>query len=263
MLSRELLSHYRRLSQHCLTVVDVETTGSLPYSDRITEISVLQATLSGGLQHQKTDLVNPQIPIPSKIVQVTGITQAMVNAAPVAADVLPGYLPWLRSGILTAHNLEFDYPFLRAEYTRLGMAFLRPEHEQLCTVQLARLMLPDLRSRSLPYLVKHFQFNVEESHRARADTLACWLLAERLLTELLNESDEVLLNRFIRQWLPLKDAAKLLGCSSRVGRSRLEAAGVPSRTVGRGNNSTVMYRRGDVEQLYYTTQVGQQLSFES
>jgi DNA polymerase-3 subunit epsilon len=263
MLSTELLSHYRRLSQHCFTVVDVETTGSHSYSDRITEISVLQASLSGGLQHQKTDLINPQTTIPSKIVQVTGITQDMVDAAPMAADVLPDYLPWLRSGILTAHNLEFDYPFLRAEYTRLGMAFLRPEHEQLCTVQLARLMLPDLRSRSLPYLVKHFQFNVEESHRARADALACWLLAERLFTELLNESDEVLLSRFVRQWLPLREAAKLLGCSPQMGGAKLATAGVPSRTVGRGSNSTVMYRRAEVEQLYYTTQVGQQLSFES
>jgi DNA polymerase III subunit epsilon len=255
MLSTDLLIHYRQLSQRSLTIVDVETSGLYPSEQgRIIEISVLQGSLADGIQHQQTTLMNPKVAIPDKIRQVTGISQAMVDAAPLSVDVLPDYLPLLRTGILTAHNLEFDYSFLRFEYTRLGTALIRPKEEQLCTVLLSRLMLPDLPSRSLPKLVKHFQFKVGKSHRAEADVQACWMLAERLFTELLNEPDEKLLERFAREWMPLKQAAEILGCSSKLGRSRLESAGVPSRYVGGGNNGTFMYRRSDVERVFYQQQ---------
>lgn len=249
MRSTELLHYYRWVSQQQLTVVDVETTGSLAHNSRVMEISVLQATLKEGIQHQQTDLINPQTSIPPQITHITGISQDMVAPAPSAAEIFPGYLPLLRSGVLTAHNLEFDYSFLRMETTRLGMSLIRPTTEQLCTVQLARLMLADLPSRSLPNLVRHFRFQVDCSHRAEADTLACWLLAKRLLTEIANQPDAVLLDRFYQQWIPLKEAAKLLKCSTKVGRSRLESAGIGVRPVGQGRYSTLMYRRGEVEQL--------------
>lgn len=249
MLSIDLLNYYRQLSQHLFTVVDVETTGRYPNNHRVIEISVLQASLTDGIHQQQTYLINPQTRIPAKITQFTGISQAMVATAPVAAEVFPACFPLLNAGILTAHNIDFDYPFLQAEYNRLNIQFDRPAHEQLCTVQLSRLMLPDLPSRRLPNLVQHFHFQVGKSHRAEADTLACWLLAERLFTELLNEADEKLLSRFARQWIPLKVAAKLLGCTSNEARSRLSAAAVSSRFAGRSQRGTMMYRRGDVERL--------------
>jgi DNA polymerase-3 subunit epsilon len=249
MRSRELLIHYRQIAQQPLTVVDVETTGHFAHNSRVIEISVLQATLADGIQRQQTDLINPETTIPEKITDVTGITGPMVASAPVAAAILPSYLPWLNQGILTAHNIEFDYPFLKMEYAQLGIGFSRPTKEQLCTVELARLMLADLPSRSLPNLVRHFQFDVGPSHRAAADTVACWLLARHLLTEVLTEPDEVVLARFAQQWIPLKTAAQLLACSSKEGRSRLEAAGINYRNLGRGKHPLLMYRRGEVEQL--------------
>lgn len=258
MLAVDLLHHYRAVSQKPLTVLDVETTGSLALKGRITEISVLKAGLLDGIQSQRTALLNPQTHIPAKIVEITGITQGMVEAAAIAAVVLPDYLPLLNSGVLTAHNLKFDYSFLQAEYARLGIAFSRSADEQLCTVQLARLMLPELPSRSLPNLVQHFQFQVATSHRAEADTLACWLLAKHLLTEIGNESDEALLARFAQQRIPLKDAAKLLGCRSKQARTLLDAAGVYSSEVGYGTHTTLRYRRGDVEQVYYERQAERQ-----
>lgn len=249
MLSTELLAHYRNVSQQQFTVVDVETTGRYAWENRVTELSVLQATLSEGVLHQQTDLINPQTSIPLKIVQFTGITQQMVDVALPAVDVFPGYLSILSQGILTAHNLEFDYPFLQAEFGRAGIKFERPPSEQLCTVKLSRLMLPDLPSRSLPDLVRHFQFKVGKSHRAAADTLACWMLTKHLFTEILNEDDPVLLARFARQWIPLRDAANMLGCPSVESRTQLDAAKVTSRFVGRGRQGTWMYRRGDVERV--------------
>lgn len=249
MLSTELLAHYRQLSQQCFTVVDVETTGKYASNDRVMELSVLQATLEDGVLRQQTDLINPQVQVPFRISQFTGISQAMVAVAPIADEVLPHYFSWLNQGVLTAHNLEFDYSFLQAEYGRLEIEFERPEAEQLCTVQLSRLMLPDLPSRSLPKLVQHFQFQVGRSHRAEADTLACWLLTQRLLTEILQEEDEVLLARFARQWMPLRYAAQLLGCSLAESKLKLDAAGIASRFVGRGKAGTWMYRRGEVERV--------------
>lgn len=257
MLSTNLLTYYRQFSQQLLTVVDVETTGLYPSDSRVIEVSVLQATLEGGIQSQETSLINPKTRIPSKITQITGISQDMVERdGAIASDLFPQYLSRLSSGILTAHNIEFDYPFLRSEYQRLGIAFDRPAEQQLCTVLLSRLMLPDLPSRSLPNLVRHFGFPVGTSHRAGADTLACWLLAERLLTELLNEPDAVLLDRFAREWVPLKVAAQILGCSQP--KAKVLLAIVPSRQSGR--SGTLMYQRGNVERVLAEEQGDSQLS---
>lgn len=249
MLATELLAFYRQISQQLLTVVDVETTGYAPDRSRVIEVSVLHGKLSDGILQQQTHLINPDIEVPANITRFTGITQAMVDAAMPASEVWQQYLPWLNQGILTAHNLDFDYSFLVAELEQLDVAFSRPSDEQLCTVILARQMLPDLPSRSLPNLVKHFGFNVGKSHRAEADTLACWFLAERLLTEIWNEDDEVLLPRFAQQWLTLIDAAAILKCLTRQARSRLDKAGIQPRLVGR--NQIPMYRRGDVERVYW------------
>jgi DNA polymerase-3 subunit epsilon len=142
----------------------------------------------------------------------------------------------------------------------MDWAFVRAPQEQLCTVQLARLLLAELPSRSLPKLVQHFGFQVGRSHRAAADALACWLLANHLLTELLHEPDAALLQRFAQEWMPLKEAVKLLGESAAQGRSRLAAAGLPCREVGRGKTKTLMYRRGDIEQLLDATDDTTQLS---
>jgi DNA polymerase III subunit epsilon len=247
--SPELLQHYRQLSSQVLTVVDVETTGSLSWRDRITELSVLQATLSDGILDQQTSLLNSDTVIPPKIVSFTGITQAMVDAAPAPSEVLPALYPMLSNGVLTAHNIGFDYPFLQSEFARLEIPFNRTVDEQLCTVELSRLMLAHLPSRRLPKLVQHFQFNVGRSHRAAADTLACWLLAERLLNELLNESDDDLLCRFRQQPIPLKIAAQLLGLSSQKAATYLAQQDIHGRKVGRGRSQTWMYRRGDIEHL--------------
>ena len=247
MLSIELLANYRRLSHQAFTVIDVETTGYQPPESRVIEISALTASLRDGVQHQQTDLVNPDVLIPEKIVRFTGISQSMVDTALAPADVLEQYLPLLNTGVLTGHNLEFDYSFVQFEYEQLHVSFFRPVSQQLCTVALSRLMLPDLPSRSLPDLVRRFGFKVGRSHRAEADTIACWLLAERLLKEIQNEDDQSLLARFAQEWLPLRKAAELLNCSSKTAQTRLASAGFEPRLSRR--SGAMMYRRGAIESL--------------
>lgn len=249
MLSTELLSFYRRISHELLTVVDVETTGHRPPLSRVIEVSVLQASLKDGIQHQQTHLVNPQVRVPAGITRFTGITQEMVDTAPLSTEVWRSYLPRLNAGILTAHNLSFDYGFLKSEFNFVDVPFARAEDEQLCTVMLSRLMLPDLPSRSLPDLVQHFEFDVGRSHRAAADTQACWLLAKLLLTDIQTEPDDVLLARFGRQWLPLKHAATILNVPNKQAKIWLNQAEIEPRLVGRYN--TPMYQRRDVERVYW------------
>lgn len=247
MLAKDLLLHYRALSEQSFTVVDLETTGQAPPEDRAIEVSIVQASLKDGVQHQQTHLINPGVPIPPYIQRFTGISADMIEAAPHAQEVWQDCLPLLSSGILTAHHIDFEYGFIQTEYARLGINFVRSAPAQLCTVILSRLMLPDLASRSLPFLVNHFEFPVDCSHRAEPDALACWLLAEMLLKEIQTEADEVLLARFAKQRMPLEGAADLLGCSAEVALTRLNNAGVIPKISRR--TETAMYMRGDVEAI--------------
>ena len=214
LLSSELLAYYRQVSQSSLAVVDVETTGSLGHNARVIEVSILQASLANGLEHQETYMINPKVKIPEFITQITGITPEMVYPSPPPEEIWPQCLPLVESDnrVFTAHNLDFDYSFLRTEFKRVGIRFYKPPLQKLCTVILSRMLLADLPSRSLPNLIKHFNFDISTSHRAEADTKACWLLAEILLTQVQNEDDDALLKRFGQQWIRLQDAAKILNC---------------------------------------------------
>ena len=258
LLSRELLTYYRQVSNSPLVVVDVETTGALGHNARVIEVSVLQASLADGLEHQETYLINPKVKIPEFITKITGITPDMVYPSPPPEEIWPQCLPLFEDDrIFTAHNLDFDFSFLRTEYKRLGIRFYKPPLQKLCTVILSRMLLADLPSRSLPNLIKHFDFDISTSHRAEADTKACWLLAEILLTQIQNEDDESLLKRFGQQWIRLQDAAKILNCRKEEAQQRLEVAEVETKLSFK--RTLPMYRRGGVEQFYYEQQ-GQQMS---
>ncbi|WP_225882685.1 3'-5' exonuclease [Thalassoporum mexicanum] len=245
--SQDLLAFYRWVTRQTFTVVDVETTGTTAGRNRMIEVSILQASLADGVQTQKTHLLNPGVVVPPRIVNFTGITQEMVDGAEPIAAILPDCLDFLNSGVFTAHNLKFDYGFLQAEFRRLGIPFSRPLNAQLCTVKLARLLLADLPSRSLPYLVKHYGFEVGRSHRAEADTLACWLLAEKLLRQVEQEDDQTLLARFNQQWINLGQAAQLLNCLPMQAEAILAESTVRSRYSK--SRKMTLYRCGDVELL--------------
>lgn len=258
LLSKELLTYYREVSRAPLAAVDVETTGALGHNARVIEVSILHASLTDGVEHQETHMINPKVKIPEYITQLTGITPEMVYPSPPPEEIWPQCLPLFGGDrVFTAHNLDFDYSFIRTEYKRLGTRFYKPPLQKLCTVILSRMMLADLPSRSLPNLIKHFNFNIGTSHRAHDDTQACWLLAQHLLTQIQNEDDESLLKRFGQQWIRLQDAAKILNCRKEEAQIKLEAANVESRLSYK--RKLPMYRRWGVEQFYYEQQ-GQQMS---
>jgi DNA polymerase III subunit epsilon len=254
MRTTDLLAFYRQISQQPLTIIDVETTGSTANRARVIEISLLQASLVDGILFQHTDLINPGVRVPARITEITGISSAMLVDAPSPAQVWPKYHTWLTQGVLTAHNLAFDYSFVQGELRRLNIPFIRSTQQQFCTVKLARLLLADLPSRSLPNLVRHFQFPIETSHRAEADTLACWYLAKHLLTKVRDASDQELLEWFAKEWLPLPKIAELWQCEPAQAWQRLEQAQVPWKRSRR--TAEYLYPRAAVERLAPDPQTG-------
>lgn len=245
--SIDIIQSYRQFANQQFTVVDLETTGGTPSSSRAIEIAVIHASLAQGITARYSDLINPQTLVPSQITRLTGITQEMVDGGLPSEQLWFDYLPHLSHGVFTAHNLNFDYGFVQMEYRRLGINYQRPTNARLCTVQLSRLLLPHLKSRSLPNLVQHFNFPVGESHRAAADTLACWLLLEKLFEQLAIEDQELLLERIGQEWLDLAAAAEILGLNRDEAKLILETERVTHRFSQR--RLSLVYQRCSVEAL--------------
>ena len=125
----------RSLFETTLVVVDLETTGSDPVRDRITEIGAVKIR-GGEVVGEFATLVDPGRPIPPQIVTLTGITTAMLTDAPRIESVLPSFFEFARGSILVAHNARFDMGFLRQNAIRLHLPWTFSL--SLCTVTMAR-----------------------------------------------------------------------------------------------------------------------------
>ncbi len=177
-------------------IIDVETTGGTARHERITEIAIV---LHDGTQVVDTfsTLLNPERSIPWSITQLTGITDEMVAHAPKFFEVAKQIVQMTEGAVFVAHNVSFDYGFVREEFARLGYPFSR---KQLCTVRLARQVFPGLPSYSLGNLKRHFGIYSEKSHRALDDTLATVEIFERILTaQAGNGSIKALVNHGVRE----------------------------------------------------------------
>jgi DNA polymerase III subunit epsilon len=158
-------------------VVDLETTGGRmtavdgKVADAITEIGAVKVR-GGVVLGEFATLVDPKRSIPPQIVQLTGITTAMVCDAPAIAAVLPMFLEFARGAVLVAHNAQFDTGFLRAAADQCGLRWSRPQ--VLCTVQLARRVLSreEAPSVRLAALARLFAVTAQPTHRALDDARA-------------------------------------------------------------------------------------------
>jgi len=126
-------------------IVDIETTGGSPKNDQITEIAVF---IHDGLTivEEFVTLVNPEINIPYYITGLTGITNEMVADAPKFYEIARKIVELTEDQIFVAHNVNFDYSFIRYEFKNLGYEFSR---KTLDTIRLARQVVPGLPSYSL------------------------------------------------------------------------------------------------------------------
>lgn len=167
------------LHDESFVVVDVETTGSRPYAgDRVTEIAVVR--VHGGVTTPVFDtLVNPERAIPPAIVAITNITWEMVKDAPRFADVCQQLLGVLEGHVFVAHNASFDWRFLSAEIERVTRRPL--EGKRLCTVRMARRLVPQLSRRNLDALSAYYGIENGARHRAGGDAIATAHVLLRLL----------------------------------------------------------------------------------
>jgi len=167
-------------------IVDIETTGGRASRDKITEIAVV---IHDGQKiiDSFESLVNPECYIPYGITQLTGITQEMVAEAPKFYEIAKQFVEITEGAVFVAHNVRFDYGFIREEFARLGYTYSR---KQLCTVRLSRKAFPGLPSYSLGNLIRHFNISVNDRHRAMADVAATVDLFQRILAQEKSE-DEV------------------------------------------------------------------------
>lgn len=151
-------------------VLDLETTGLSPDSDRITEIGVVKAH-GGEVLGEFSTLVHPGRPVPPAITAVTGITNQMLAGQPRIQAVLPALLEFLRGTVLVAHNANFDTRFLAAALQREGYPPLRLP--VVDTAAVARRVLRDeVRSCRLSELARHYRSPVTPEHRALPDARA-------------------------------------------------------------------------------------------
>lgn len=149
-------------------VIDVETTGGTAGNDRVTEIGLVKLQYGREIARYST-LINPQRRIPPFIIKLTGITDSMVATAPPFSDIAAELWQLLQGSIFVAHNVRFDYGFIRAELARCGYTLQLP---QLCTVVESRRYFPGLASYSLGNLTAHFGIELTQHHRAFADAAA-------------------------------------------------------------------------------------------
>lgn len=170
-LQRRLDDFGEPLSQTTFVTVDLETTGGSPVSSQITEIGAVK-TRGGEVIGEFQTLVNPGSPIPPMIVALTGITDAMVVAAPPIEEVLPAFLEFLGDAVVVAHNAPFDTGFLRAACRTHGYKW--PNNEVVDTVTLARRATTkeEAPNKKLSTLARVFGTEVQPNHRALSDARA-------------------------------------------------------------------------------------------
>ena len=158
-------------------ILDIETTGGKFNEEGITEIAIYK--FDG---HQIVDelitLINPERNIQPFVVNLTGINSSMLVNAPKFYEVAKRIVEITQDCIMVAHNAVFDYRILKTEFRRLGFDF---ERETLCTVELAKKLIPDLDSYSLGKLCKTLCIPVSNRHRAEGDALATVKLFQILL----------------------------------------------------------------------------------
>ena len=151
-----------------IVMLDFETTGLSPDAgDRITEVAALRIA-EGRIVERYVSLVNCGVRVPSFITQLTGITQAMVDGAPPASEVVPALIEFIGADVLAAHNASFDEKFLKAEGALLGHGC---RHAGLvCSLKLSRRVFPGMASYKLGQLSRALGIVFKgNAHRAEAD----------------------------------------------------------------------------------------------
>lgn len=158
-------------------IVDIETTGGYAAANDITEIAIIIHDGTRVTDRFET-LIKPSRAIPYFIQSLTGINHSMVEDAPSFASVAPAIFEKLQGKVFVAHNVNFDYSFVKHHLSLYGFDLVTPK---LCTVRLARKVFPALPSYSLGNLCRHFNIEIVNRHRAGGDAGATAILFQHII----------------------------------------------------------------------------------
>lgn len=188
-------------------IVDIETTGGAAASAGITEVSIYIHDGTTITDHYTT-LINPGHSIPPYITSLTGISNAMVASAPYFEEVAENIYSMLNGRVFTAHNVNFDYSFIKHRLALSGYAL---SVKKLCTVRLSRKTFTGLHSYSLGNLCRSLSIPIEHRHRADGDARATVLLFEKMLAANGQQHIDQMLKKTSReQWLPMQLDKKVI-----------------------------------------------------
>jgi len=165
--------------QSPLVFVDIETTGGSYNYSRVLEVGVVRVENNRVVATYQT-LISTGEPVPSIITRLTGITSEDVVGAPSFDQVATELAEIMDGAVFVAHNVQFDYGFLRMEFERLGVSF-RPR--LLCTVRLSRKLFPGVRGHKLQDLINRHGFEAASRHRAYDDALVLWQFYQMIMGE--------------------------------------------------------------------------------
>lgn len=160
-----------------LAFVDIETTGLRPMYDRIIEIGIVRVENNTVVETFKS-LINPEDYIPQEITNLTGITNTDIAAAPTFGQIKHDLISLMKDCTFVAHNVRFDYSFIRNEFKREHVPFSK---KHFCTAKLSRYLFPRYRHHSLDSLMQRFGLTCENRHRAFDDAHVLWQFYEKLL----------------------------------------------------------------------------------
>jgi DNA polymerase III epsilon subunit family exonuclease len=172
----------RPLNEIDFVVLDVEAIAARKLPPRIIELGTYRVR-AGQIIGEFQTLINPETPLPSFITVLTGISDEMLARAPLFADIADAWLEFASDAVLVAHNSMFDLSLLNREIARLYPGH-RMRNAELCTLKLARRLMPNLDSHNLDALARHFGFEIPQRHRAASDALATARVLLRLLDQL-------------------------------------------------------------------------------
>ncbi len=153
-----------------LVLLDIETTGGSARYSRITEIGALRIE-NGEVAGTFSQLVNPEEPVPAFITRLTNITDEMLWDAPLFKGIADELELFLSDAIFVAHNVSFDYSFIKMEFERIGSQF---NMDRLCSARLSRRLYPEYKSHALDRLIERLGISVQNRHRATDDAAVIW-----------------------------------------------------------------------------------------
>lgn len=159
--------------------VDIETNGGNGERGRITEIAVIRVE-AGEVVDEYVSFVNPGSPIPHWITRLTGITNADLADAPYFDDIAADVHRIMEGAVFVAHNVRFDYSFVKRQLEASGYAF-RPK--LFCTVRMSRAMYPDHKGHSLEKIITRHGITVNGRHRAYDDAKAIFDFTKLAITD--------------------------------------------------------------------------------